>query len=403
LLTWRKVLQALAVWDKSQSANSTTEACNMFSINRFQSLLKPLSRGQFDRVVQSHAADRYCKKFKTWDQLVVMLASQWGGCQGLRQGVISFNAQQVHHYHLGTGSVSRSTLADANARRNPEVFADIARSLMSQAQACVRSSCGQLLYLLDSTSITLKGREFDQWTIANRTCHTQGVKLHLMYQADSQAPVWHSITAPNVNDRDEGLRMPIEAEATYVFDKGYCDYNWWHSLHTRGARFVTRFKRNAALTVQRERLIPRAAIGVILKDQVVRFTHRHQGGGRRNRYESALRRIEVAREGKAPLVLATNDLKSSAATIAQLYKDRWQIELFFKWIKQHLNIKRFCGHSENAVRIQILIALIAYLLLVLYKQATGATLFQRPSLEAQRYHRRRRSQRSFAALQPGLF
>jgi putative transposase len=212
------------------------------------------------------------------------------------------------------------------------------------------------------------------------------------------------------------VRVPIEPGATYVFDKAYVDYNWWHDIHTQGAYFVTRFKRNAALRVKTDREVPPEAASIVLKDQIVQFAHRRQGGGRHNRYEGELRRVEVAREGDTPLVFATNDLESTASEIAQLYKDRWQVELFFKWIKQHLNIKRLCGRSENAVRIQVLTALISYLLLTLYKQAHGvkkslwdllaelrSTLFQRPSVEAAQYQRRRLQQHEFNARQPGLF
>ena len=377
----------------------------MFSISRIQQLLKPLPRGRFDRLVAQHRRDRHAKGFKSWDQFLVMACAQLNDVKGLRQATTNFNEQRDHHFHLGTRNVSRSTLAEANAKRSPELFSDVARSLMAQVHGSERRACTSLLYLLDSTSITLKGREFDSWTLSNRTQHTQGVKLHLMYESGTQAPVWHSITAPNVNDRDEGVRVPIEAQATYVFDKGYCDYNWWQTIDARGARFVTRFKKNAAVRVEQEREITPADAATILRDEIVRFTNRRPGGGRRNTYEQPLRRIEVAREGALPLVLATNDVKTPAAEIAQLYKDRWEIELFFKWIKQHLNIKRFMGRTENAVRTQILIALITYLLLVLHKQATAAVgslwevlmqvrsaLFSRPSVQNELYRRRREKQ-----------
>jgi IS4 transposase len=388
----------------------------MFRISRIQELLKPIARGQFDRLVSVHRSDRYAKRFKSWDQLTAMVYAQLSGAQGLRQLEAGFNAQRTHHYHLGTRELRRSTLADANASRSPQLFAELARGLMAQVQRPVRRRCEELLYLLDSTSITLKGRGFDAWTAPTRTRCTQGVKLHMLYEAHSFAPSWHSITAPNVNDRDEGVRLEIERGATYVFDKGYCDYNWWHSIDTRGARFVTRFKRNAALTVHQERVVPQAAQGSVLRDQVVRFTHKHPRGGRRNAYDGTLRRVEIARENDTPLVLASNDLTTPASEIARLYKERWQVELFFKWIKQHLNIKRFLGESENAVRIQILTALITYLLLVMYKQAhrttkslwallgeLRVTLFQRPGVEAATYYRRRRRLTEFAARQPGLF
>ena len=209
---------------------------------------------------------------------------------------------------------------------------------------------------------------------------------------------------------------PSKRRDSHVFDKGYCDYGWWWRIQQSGARFVTRFKRNANVVVQHARPIPKAARGAILRDEIVRFGNKHPRGGRRNPYTAALRRIEVARAGKAPLVLATNDLKSSALTIAARYQARWQIELFFKWIKQHLRIKRFLGRSERAVRIQILTALIAYLLLALYARANGvkhslwmllgelrSTLFQRPDTELYRHRRWRLHRELFLSRQRELF
>jgi len=410
------VLQALVERDISLSANSTTDVCNMFRISRIQELLKEVPRDAFDRLAREHGANRYSKNFCAWDHLVVMVYAQLSGAQSLREIEAGFNAQRTHHYHLGTHELRRATLADANARRKPEVFADTARTLMSQVGRKVRSSCQDLLYLLDSTQVSLKGRGFDEWAGATRVRSGQGLKLHMLFEAETQAPSWYSITAMNVNDRNEGVRVPIERGATYVFDKGYCDFNWWHEIDKRGAYFVTRFKRNVALRIQEDRAVPPEAAASVLKDQLVRFAHKNPGGGRRNRYEGVLRRVEVAREGKAPLVFATNDLESPASEIARRYKDRWQVELFFKWIKQHLNIKRFCGRSENAVRIQVLTALISYLLLTLYRQAHGvtkslwdllaqlrSTLFQRPSAEAAQYHRRRQQLHEFNSRQSGLF
>jgi len=387
----------------------------VFSISRIQELLKPLPRGQFDRLVAQHGNDRHAKGLRSWDQFLTMACAQLNDRSGLREATVNFNTQKNHHFHLGAKEVRRSTLAEANAKRSPELFADVARSLMAQVHGGERRSCRELLYLLDSTSITLKGRGFDNWTLSNRTCHTQGLKLHLVYEAGAQAPAWHSITAPNVNDRDEGVRVPIQEKATYVFDKGYCDYNWWNSIRESKARFVTRFKKNAAVTVVASRAIPSRAKEIVC-DQVVRFAHKSPGGKRVNRYEKPLRRIEVAREGDSPLVLATNDLRTSAVKIAELYRDRWQIELFFKWIKQHLNIKRFMGRSENAVRTQILIALITYLLVVLYKQASRttaslwevlmelrSTLFTRPAVQNELYRRRKEREEAFQRMQGGLF
>lgn len=389
----------------------------MYRINTFQELMKGLPRGVFDQLVKKHQADKYSKHFGHWDQLVVMTYAQLSGTTGLRPLEASFNSHVAHHYHLGTGSIKRSTLADANSRRGDTVFADTVTWLMQKVARPLRQQSKELLYLLDSTSITLKGREFDRWTLANKTRNTQGVKLHLLYAAQAQVPIWQSISAANVNDVEKTKELPLQQEVIYVFDKGYCDYNWWHRIDMAGAQFVTRFKRNAGLRIEEERSIPAEATGIVLQDQIVRFKNKHPGGKRINQYEKPLRCITIARADKpTPLVLATNDLSSDALTIARRYKERWDIELFFKWIKQHLKIKKFFGRTENAVRIQILTALISYLLVALYKQTHGlkqslweclcvirATLFQRQDLETSRYRKRRKEVEEMARLQLGLF
>jgi IS4 transposase len=390
----------------SLSANSTPRTRNMFRISRFQEVLKHLPRGVFDRAVRSQQADKYRKSFSCWQQLVVMVYAQLSGATSLRTLQSGFNAHGAHHYHLRCNPLRRTTLADANAQGNERVFSSVAQALMQQVRSRVRADAHEFLELIDSTSITLKGRGFDPWTAKNRTRHTQGLKLHVVFGLAEEAPLAQFISAPNLNDLDYARSMAPRRGAIYVFDKAYCDYTWWWKMTQSGAQFVTRFKRNTRLQVKAQRAIPRNAHGIILKDEQVYLSNKNPGGGRTNPYSGALRRIEVAREGKPSLVLATNDLKSSALRIAERYKARWQIELFFKWIKQHLNIKRFLGRSPAAVRIQILTALIAYLLAVLDAQARGiktslwlflselrATLFQRPDTERDR-HRRWRERRS---------
>jgi putative transposase len=389
----------------------------MYRICRFQEVMRGLPRDGFQRVVDAHEGDKYSKGFSCWDQLLVMSYGQLAGASGLRDLEVGFNRHRMQHYHLGTHEVRRSTLADANRRRNPEVFAAVARRLMGQVQRRVRRQSERLMYLLDATAITLRGDGFDAWTKATRTDHHQGVKLHTVYAVQAQAPCQASITAANVNDIVEGVKVPLQADAVYVFDKGYYDFGWWHQINQAGALFVSRFKNNVRLKRLQRRAVPRQAAGVVLADERVQFDNLTPRGGHRNRYTQPLRRIVVARpENDTPLVLATNDLRSSALTIAQRYKDRWQIELFFKWIKQHLKITRFVGRSENAVRIQILIALITYLLLSLYRAAHASTaslwevlrelrltLFQRPETEAAVFRRRREQRAEFARLQPALF
>lgn len=389
----------------------------MYRISRFHQIMKALPRGTFDRVVQTHQADKHSKGFGCWDQLLAMVYAQLSGASSLRVLETGFNSQHTQHYHLGTAPIRRSTLADANAKRKAEVFAEIAKLLMSQAHRNLRREGEELLYLLDSSSISLKGPGFDAWTRGNSTRNTQGIKLHVLYAGNDEIPVQHSITAPNVNDIDEGRKLPIEPGAIYIFDKGYCDYNWWNKINERKALFVTRFKYNAALEVECANPIPAQDAAIVLKDEIVRFANKHPRGGRKNHYKNSLRRITVVRpDHDRPLVLATNDLVSPASAIALRYKDRWGIELFFKWIKQHLKIKSFLGRNENSVRIQIITALITYLLLAIYRKAQSyagslwilmaeirATIFQRPSAEAERYRRRTEALTEFAARQGGLF
>ena len=389
----------------------------MFRINTFHTLMKGLPRDEFARLVRKHNADKYCKRFSHWDHLVAMIYAQLSGVTGLRPLETAFNSHVAHHYHLGTYCIKRTTLADANETRKDVVFAQTVAWLMQKVSRQLRKQTKELLYLLDSTSITLKGHQFDRWTLANRTRNTQGIKLHVLYDRPIHAPVWHDISAANVNDVEMAAEVPLRKDAVYVFDKGYCDYNWWHRIDLAGARFVTRFKRNAGLLVEQERTISDDAAGIVLQDQIVRFKYKHSGGQRLNQYDKPLRRITIARVDKpTPLVLATNDLTSDALDIAQRYKERWDIELFFKWIKQHLKIKKFFGRTENAVRIQLLTALISYLLVALYKQTHGlkqslweclcliqATLFQRPEIDASRYRKRRQHEEQMARIQPSLF
>jgi IS4 transposase len=412
----KKKLRIKVFWVINPSANSTTRSATMFRISRFAELLKLLPRAVFDRAVQEHAADRYRKSFSCWQQLVTMLYAQLSGASSLRVLESSFNAQCAHHYHLGCAALRRSTLADMNAHGSVAVFMKVAEGLMQQARGSLREEGNQVLRLLDSSSLTLKGLGFDEWTSHNRTRHTQGLKLHVLLGLPEQAPLDSLISAPNLNDLDYARTLPIEENVIYIFDKAYCDYSWWWRIRCSKARFVTRFKRNAKMAVVRDRPVAKQAQGIILKDQLVRLTNKHPSGKHKNPYCIPLRRIEVAREGKPPLVLATNDLKSSALSIAERYKLRWRIELFFKWMKQHLRIKSFLGRSESAVRIQILTALIAFLLVALYAKAhkltqslwlvlseLRSTLFQRPEIELHR-HRRWREQRSrFSSLQGTLF
>lgn len=388
----------------------------MFRISRIQSLLQNLPRGTFQTIVERYGADRYTKGFDCHSVLTAQVFGHLSGSRSLRELETGYNAHPGQHYHLGTGPIRRATMADACARRNPAVFEDLVKVLMAAASRSVRRQVQDGLLLLDSTSFTLSGRGFE-WAQASRTRHTQGLKLHLVYDLGRSTPVLQEITAANVNDITQAAGIPLRRGATYVFDKGYCDYNWWARFNEHDVRFITRLKRNARVALVEARAVPEQDAAMILADELIRFSNPHPGGPRKNTYNAPLRRVTVHRpDHDTPLVLVTNDLTRSATEVAACYKARWQIELFFKWLKQNLRIKAFLGRSENAVRIQILCALVAYLLVALYRQAHAATrpmlrvldelrvgLFQRPTVEAA--VERRRCQRRLAQLtvQPELF
>ena len=390
----------------------------MQSISRFQDVLRLLPRGAFDKAVAEYRADRYCKTFSCWDHLVAMVYAQLSGMSSLREITAGFNTQSHRHYHLGTGALKRSTLADANTRRDWRVFGDTANALLASVGRRVRQECRDLLFLVDSTTITLKGRGYDEWAAGTRQPSTQGLKMHIQYDSALQSPAWFSMTATNVNDLTAALGMPVLSGATYVFDKAYYDFNWWRDIDATGARFVSRFKTTVRLQVLEDRPIDPNLASTILKDHLVRFANPSPGGRRRNHYVQPLRLVEVNRPGQTPLVLASNDVSSPPEQIAALYKERWGVELFFKWIKQNLNIKAFCAQSQNAVKIQVMTALITYLLLVIYRSTQAATIALKELLttvraapfeaadhaqETARKRRRRQEIRELKAQQEALF
>jgi len=248
------------------------------------------------------------------------------------------------------------------------VFRDIAAALGPVAAGALRQESDALIRLLDSTPIALDGKRF-AWAQAN--ARTRGLKLHLLHDPRHRRPVWFAVTSAKVDDVVAGRAVPLEPGATYVFDKGYTDYRWWSAILAAGAFFVTRRKRNARC----REITQAAATGDgILFDRRLKIGHRQARGGapKNPLYDVSLREIGVARPDKAePLYLLTNDCARPAAEIAALYKQRWDIELLFKWLKQNLKIRSFLGRSENAVRIQIYVALIAFMLLHILHQTAA--------------------------------
>jgi len=330
-------------------------------------LMKAVPRRSFGQIVARHEGDRYVKGFRCWPHLVTMVFAQLAGVSSLRELEVLWNAQGSAHYHLGAGPLHRTTLSDANRRRPSEIFAETFAHLTGLASRSLRREGRQMMRLIDATPIPLSG--LHAW--AGWNGRTRGLKAHVAYDPDADRPVDLRITPATVNDVIVGRDLPIQAKAVYVFDKAYADYRWWHRLHQDGCVFVTRPKTNVPLRVIKTRRLTageRQAAAVV-SDATVRLASQQ-----RDRLPIDLRRIVVRREDGRILTLLSNDLRRPAAEIAALYRTRWQIELLFRWIKQHLKIRRFLGRSENAVRLQIYAAMIAYLLLRIAAAASRSAL-----------------------------
>jgi putative transposase len=319
-------------------------------------LLKPISRRRFAAIVDGHDADAYDKSFDSWDHLVVLIFAQISGVDRLRTLELLWDANAHHPYHLGVSPLKRSTLSDANARRPIAVFAETFDMLSGLADRVLRREGSEMLRLIDATPIPT--HELATWAEWNG--RTRGLKLHVVYDPAADQPRRITITPATVNDVEVGQQVPIEVDATYIYDKAYCHYGWWTRLHEAGAHFVTRQKKNARYRAIAWRpLRKRKADGfTVIDDAEVKLVSKSGV-----KLAIPMRRIRIKRDDGTKLTLITNDLERSAIEIASLYKLRWQIELLFRWIKQHLKIKKFLGRSQNAICLQLIAAMIAYLLL----------------------------------------
>jgi len=321
----------------------------------FHQILKLLSRQRFQAVVDRHDGDRRVRTLSCWDQLVVLLFAQFSGQRSLRDLVDSFNSKKSHHYHLGTKIISRSSLSDANSSRPSIIYEEVFFYLLEQTRANLpKNDSNEMIRLIDSTTIDLNLNQFE-W--AKFRSAKAGIKLHTVYDPKAEVPVYFEMTHAKTNDRKALDNLPIMPKTTYIVDRAYNDYSWYYALQKKDSVFVGRMKTNARYTVN-EVVCP---VGTgIISDEIITLSAKKA----LKNCPIPLRRIKFKREedGKE-LIFITNDLQRSAEEIAALYKQRWQIELFFKWIKQNLKIKRFIGRSENAVKIQVLVAMIAYLLL----------------------------------------
>jgi IS4 transposase len=323
----------------------------------FHSLTKHIPWGRFEGIVEKHGADLLVRKLTTKRQFIALLYGQFSGSTSLREIVSGMESHETRLYHLGAAAVKRSTLSDANTIRPWQVFSELFGVMLQQAYRGLRRTSGEAVRLIDSTTLRLSSLSADWAGFSTDFC---GAKIHVVYDPSAELPVYFAVTPSRTNDITSAKAMPVEAGATYVFDLGYYDYGWWARLDDAGCRFVTRLKKNTPLRVVHENPVPDNSN--ILSDRIGHLPER-LARSRSNPLQEPVREVRVINDAGKELRIVTNDLDSPAQEIADLYKQRWQIELFFRWIKQVLKIKHFIGLSENAVRIQIAVALIAFLIL----------------------------------------
>ena len=323
----------------------------------FHSVLKHLPWHRFERLVDEHQADKHVRSLTTKSQLIALIYGQLSGARSLREIEGALGSHATKLYHLGAEEAKRSTLSDANRLRPWQVFSGVFADLVGQLTRSQKRRIGEAVHLIDATGLRLSGLSKDWARFSAGVC---GVKMHVIFDPDANCPIYAAVTPANVNDITAAKAMPIDPGATYVFDLGYYDYGWWAKLDLAGCRIVTRLKANTKLGVVAENAVENGSN--ILSDRIGHLPQR-MARNRKNPFQDPVREVRVKIETGKVLRILTNDLDAPASEIADLYKRRWQIELFFRWVKQTLKIKHFFGRSENAVRIQITVALITFLLL----------------------------------------
>lgn len=326
-------------------------------------LLSGIERKQFKRIVDKYNGDRYVKYFNCWSQFVCIFIGQIAELKSIREIVDMVNFQPNNQYQIGIKkNISKSTFAEANERIDWHIYRDVFLKLIDKLPSKTKFETENLVKLIDSSPIRL---DLVNHSWAEKTQRIEGIKFHLIYDLTNTMPTYFEFSGARTNDVEIGKKTVIEKGCTYVFDKGYMDFNWWSDIDDKGAYFVTRLKKNNAYN----ELSSIQIHNDIVSSQLIQLKRKRFKDGRYNNYSvKPLRKVIVQRKGKTPLILVTNDLNRSSEEISELYKSRWQIELFFKWIKQNLKIKKFLGRSENAVKTQICIALISFVLLHLMKE-----------------------------------
>lgn len=332
---------------------------NKFS-SIFSQILSLFSRSEFEKAVRETKAEYKAKGFTCWGQFVSMLFCQLGRAHSLREITNGLRSCEGKLKHLGITAPNKSTLAYANEHRTWELYKRIFFDLLGRCHDKVKGKKKKFrfknkLVSLDSSTIDLCLAMYD-WAKFRRT--KGAVKLHLILDHDGYLPSFAVITEGKVSDVKVAQGLQFDAGTIVVDDRGYNDYSLFGKWTARGVFFVTRMKDNAIYEVVEEREAPQNRN--ILKDEILRLT----GVKAEEKCPYLLRRVEVYNPDKKEIiVLLTNNMKLGATTVSAIYKDRWEIELFFKALKQNLKIKTFVGTSANAVKIQIWTALIAMLIL----------------------------------------
>ena len=324
----------------------------------FSQITEFLPRRVFDRIVSKYQGNKYIRDLTCWNQLLYMLFGQLSNRDSLRDLIVAVNAHRLKAYHLGFGkSVNLSTLSRANENRDYRIYEEFAMFLIDIARKKnITSKLGTdiegNIYAFDSSMIDVCLNIF-WWATYKQSAGA--VKLHTLYDVKAQIPCFIHVTAASVNDIIAMDNIPYEKGSFYVFDRGYNDFERLYHIHTLKAFFVFRardnikFKRMYSRKADKDNGVKTDQIGVFS----VWKSHK--------RYPEKLRKIRyIDLETNKKFIFLTNNLELEATDIALLYRYRWQIELFFKWIKQHLKIKSFWGYTQNAVKIQVYCTIITY-------------------------------------------
>lgn len=327
----------------------------------FAQITEFLPRRTFDRYVKKYDGNKYVKHFTCWNQLLCMIFGQLTNRDSLRDLIVAINAHRGKSYHLGFGkNITLSNLSKANLNRNSKIFEEFAYYLIGIARKDRANKDFQIkgqIYAFDSSTIDLCLSVF--WWAKFRK-HKGGIKLHTLFDINTQIPAFIHITPASVHDVNAMDYLFYEAHAYYILDRGYVDFERLNKITQHSAYFVVRAKSNLKFTRMYSRKNDK--LSGVKSDQIGKLSGFYVS----KQYPNKLRKIKFYdQETERTFIFLTNNFELTAEEIAFLYKNRWQVELFFKWIKQHLKIKAFWGTSENAVRIQVYSAIIAYCLVAI--------------------------------------